>query len=39
MLEQTWYGAGEVSTGPIGNGHPYYNPNVKKYEYDPVKAN
>lgn len=33
-----FFGFARPATGPIHSSSPYYNPNVKKYPYDPAKA-
>lgn len=38
LIEGVRMGLGQEATGPYKPGTWYYNPNVKRYPYDPVKA-
>ncbi|RTZ92770.1 MAG: peptide-binding protein [Deltaproteobacteria bacterium] len=38
IVEGVLFGLGKVSTGPYKPGTWYYNPNVKRYPYNPEKA-
>lgn len=38
LVDKLMQGAAEVFEGPYTPVHPYYNPDVKKYSYDPEKA-
>jgi len=38
IRDKIWFGLGRVATGPVNSVTKYYEPNVKKYSYDPEKA-
>jgi len=38
LLNDLIQGLGDVVDGPYAPSHPYFDPNVKKYEYNPEKA-
>jgi len=38
LIKGVLLGLGQIATGPIKPGTYYYNPNVKTYPYDPIKA-
>ncbi len=38
MRDTIFSGFAKVATGPIHSSSPYYEPNVRRYDYDPAKA-
>ncbi|CAH2602955.1 ABC transporter substrate-binding protein [Rhodovastum atsumiense] len=38
IRDKIWFGLGRVATGPINSVTKFYDPNVRKYPYDPAKA-